>query len=109
MAKDKINGALFKNKNKEKKTHPDYTGMLNIDAEFARELYNRCRDAKNGEMRVNISAWLKEPKEAGKERFMSLNVDFPRETKGGARGADRDDDRGSRSKSRDFDDDIPFD
>lgn len=106
MPKDKVNGALFKNKKKEKKTHPDYTGLVTVDADFARELYNKCRDADSdkGEVRVNISAWLKEPTEKGKDKFMSLNLDFPRPREGG-RGGDRE--RG-RDRSSNFDDEIPF-
>lgn len=104
MPKDKVNGALFKNKKKEKKTHPDYTGLVTMDAEFARELYNKARDAKNGEIRVNISAWLKEPKKSGKEKFMSLNFDFPRGDAGKGGGNDR----GRSRNDDDFSDDIPF-
>ncbi len=46
-------GSLWKNKKKEKETHPDYTGTVMVNGE---EMY--------------ISAWLKESKNGAK--FMSL-------------------------------------
>lgn len=52
---DTNRGALFKNERKEKETHSDYNGTLNVNGE---EFY--------------LNAWLKESK-AGK-KFFSLSV-----------------------------------
>ena len=49
-------GALFKNNRKEKDTHPDYTGSLNVEGE---EFY--------------LDAWLKESKKDGK-KFFSVSI-----------------------------------
>lgn len=51
-----LSGALFKNKRKERDTHPDYTGTCKIDGE---EFW--------------ISAWLNKPKgNPNGETYMSL-------------------------------------
>ena len=57
-------GSLFKNDRKEKDTHPDYRGTINVDG---REW--------------EISAWLKD---GAKGKFMSLAVKEPYQKGGGA-------------------------
>lgn len=50
-------GALFKNARKEQDSHPDYEGSCVMDD--GREYW--------------ISAWIKQPKDATKKKFMSLS------------------------------------
>ena len=74
-------GALFKNDRKEKESHPDYRGQLNV-----------------GGVEYWISAWLKTGK---KGKFMSLAIQPKDEApKGKAKAKSVSDD--------DFDSDVPF-
>lgn len=76
-------GTLGRNKRKEKDTHPDYSGQINV----------------NG-VDYWLSGWLKENKTTG-EKFFSLSV-RPKEEKSEVY---RDDKKPARS---DMDDEIPF-
>lgn len=83
-------GVLFKNHDKEKDTHPDYRGSINVDG---KELW--------------LSAWLKESKKDG-SKFMSLSVKPKLESdRGSPPTGGRNDPRPAQN---DFDDDgsIPF-
>ena len=80
MSYDNINkGTLGKNKRREKDSHPEYTGKLNV-----------------GGVDYWLSAWLKTNKETG-EKFFSLTVN-PKGAKKKAKAESHDE----------FNDDIPF-
>ena len=55
-------GSIFKNEKKEKETHPDYTGQVNV----AGKLYN-------------ISAWINESKSGKKYFGLSVSIPKPKE------------------------------
>lgn len=89
-------GALFKNDRREKDTHPEYNGSINVDGQ---EFW--------------LSAWIKE---GSKGKFFSLSVKPKDEQRGGGHGGSR---GGAPQRQRpapatqqpadDFaDDDIPF-
>lgn len=80
-------GALFKNNRKEKDSHPDYNGSLNV-----------------GGHDYWISAWLKTDKNGGK--FMSLSV----KQKDGTEARAEAPKTGAKQQSfaRDLDSEVPF-
>jgi len=79
MSYDNTNkGTLGKNKRKEKDTHPDYSGQINVEGTD-----------------YWLSGWLKTNKETG-EKFFSLSVK-PKEPR-----------REKKQQKEDFSDNIPF-
>ena len=52
-------GSIFKNEKKEKETHPDYTGQINV-----------------GGTLYNISAWVNESKDG--KKYFGLQVSIPK-------------------------------
>lgn len=58
MAYDNTNrGAIFRNTKKEKETHPDYTGTINVEG-----------------VEYFIDGWLKETKTEPKKKFFSFSL-----------------------------------
>lgn len=89
MAYDNTNsGMLARNERKEKDTHPDFTGTLNVDG-----------------VDYWLSAWVNEGKAGGKmegKKYFSIKIN--RKDSGQSRPAPR----RSSSDFDSFDDDIPF-
>lgn len=89
MAYDNTNsGMLSKNERKQEDSHPDYTGVLNVDG-----------------VDYWLSAWIKTGKDGGKlagKKFFSLAVQ-PKE-----KPAAKPEPRKDSGKPQDMDDDIPF-
>lgn len=77
---DTNRGALFKNDKKEKDTHPDYKGSINVDG-----------------TEYWVSSWIKTSKSGGK--FMSLSVTPKEEAKPTGK---------SKTVKSDELDDVPF-
>lgn len=102
MAYDNTNsGALFKNTKKEKDTHPDYNGSINVDG-----------------VDYWLNAWLKTSAKTG-DKFMSLSVkpkevakpaprQGPRFDGAVARQLDNKPDPRKGSGFDDMDSDLPF-
>ena len=84
-------GALFVNDRKQKDTHPDYEGTLDLDEELVRCLLDQL---KAGEVpKLDIKGWKKVGK-SGK-KFLSLSPKPPykkgESTGGGSRSSGADD------------------
>lgn len=78
MAFDKsrqTGGALFNNTRKERETHPDRTGYIEITPEFYRVIGEHMAKANGGTIRLDVSAWVKKSDRAGE--FLSLALKEP--------------------------------
>ena len=79
MAFDKskqASGALFKNDRKQRDTHPDYTGNIEITPEFLAEIQ------KNVGKKFQLSGWIKQGQRGS---YISLSMQPPWE--GGQRSS----------------------
>ena len=81
-------GSIWKNDRKEKDTHPDFTGSLNVDG-----------------VEYWVSAWKRKPDASPKAPALSFSVK-PKED---VQRASNNNDRAEPvNRAPDFDDDIPF-
>ena len=89
---DENKGVLFKNDKEGNEKRPDYTGRINV-----------------GGHEYELAAWIRTP-DAGGAKFMSLNVQEPRERQQSATPQERQAQQqpSGLSSFDDFDDDIPF-
>lgn len=78
-------GILSKNDRREKDTHPEYNGTINVDG-----------------VEYWLSGWLKERKD-GSGKFFSLSVKRKEQTKGPSKA-----EYSSRPLSEELDDTVPF-
>lgn len=71
---DKPRGALFVNSRKEKDTHPDHRGNLELDRDLIKELVNQVN---NGEQfgKMEVVGWNKSSDRAG--NYISLSANKP--------------------------------
>jgi hypothetical protein len=121
MAYDGPGGAMFKNNKKERDTHPDLTGFVELTDEVVRSINDQAADGVKYP-KIEISGWSKVSSKGNK--FISLSAKKPWEKNaggsrggsgGGSRGGysrdDRRDNRGRDQRRTDdfnLDDEIPF-
>lgn len=112
MAYDGPGGALFKNNRKERDTHPDLTGFVELTEELVRAINDQAADGVKYP-KIEISGWSKVSGKGNK--FISLSAKKPwekTESRGGS-GSRGGQDQGRaysdrNTRSNDIDDDIPF-
>ena len=125
MAYDGPGGAMFKNNRKERDTHPDLTGFVELTDEVIRSINDQAASGVKFP-KVEISGWSKVSSKGNK--FISLSAKKPYEggsrSGGGSRGGysqgggQRNDSRGGYDQGReygnrntnhdDLNDEIPF-
>lgn len=120
MAYDGPGGAMFKNNRKERDTHPDLTGFVELTDEVIRSINDQAASGVKYP-KIEISGWSKVSSKGNK--FISLSAKKPWEKNsggGGSRGgySQGGGSRGSYDQGReysqrntnanDIDDDIPF-
>ena len=84
MAYDGPGGAMFKNNRKERDTHPDLTGFVELTDEVIRSINDQAASGVKFP-KVEISGWSKVSSKGNK--FISLSAKKPYE--GGSRGGSR--------------------
>jgi hypothetical protein len=111
MAYDGPGGALFKNSRKERDTHPDLQGNIELSQEAVQSVIEQAnRGVKYP--KLDLSGWSKVSSKGNK--FISLSAKKPWEKSGGggySRDDRRDDNRGGghqRKDDFDLNDEIPF-
>lgn len=103
MAYDGPGGAIFKNNKKQKDTHPDLTGFIELSDECVASIKEQIgRGVKYP--KIELSAWSKVSQKGNK--FMSLSAKKPWEAQsGGGNGGGYSQ---NNSRSDDLNDEIPF-
>lgn len=110
-------GVLFTNNRKQKDSHPDYTGNIELEAQVVHDLYAQLQEGiKNP--KLDIAGWRKQSSKG--TTFISLrgNVIYERTERGKQGGAGQSGgsprqeraapQRDQRRSSNDIDDEIPF-
>jgi hypothetical protein len=121
MAYDGPGGALFKNNRKERDSHPDLQGNIELSEEAVQSVLDQMKSGVKYP-KLDLSGWTKVSGKGNK--FISLSAKKPWEKSGGGRNDRRDDDRGGYSRDDrrdndrgrdqrrdsgfDLDDEIPF-
>jgi hypothetical protein len=110
MAYDGPGGALFKNNRKERDTHPDLQGNIELSQEAVQSVIDQMKSGIKYP-KLDLSGWSKVSSKGNK--FISLSAKKPWEKSGssGDRDDRRDNDRGrDQRRNNDFniDDEIPF-
>lgn len=85
------NTNVFRNKDKEAASHPDFTGTVTLSKEVLRDLVDKLKAGKAPTLRVAM--WEKEGQKAGTYYSMSVSVPKPKQ---------------ASKPAVDDDDEIPF-
>ena len=107
MAYDGPGGALFKNSRKERDTHPDLQGNIELSQEAVQSVIEQAnRGVKYP--KLDLSGWSKVSSKGNK--FISLSAKKPWEKSGGYSqgGGSRGGYSQGNNRSNDIDDEIPF-
>jgi hypothetical protein len=104
MAYDGPGGALFKNNRKERDTHPDLQGNIELSQEAVQSVIDQMKSGVKYP-KLDLSGWSKVSSKGNK--FISLSAKKPWEKSGGGSSGGGYSQR--NNNSNDIDDDIPFD
>jgi hypothetical protein len=100
MAYDGPGGALFKNNRKERDTHPDLQGNIELSQEAVQSVIEQAnRGVKYP--KLDLSGWTKMSSKGNK--FISLSAKKPWEKGGGGSSGGY-----GQGRNNDIDDEIPF-
>jgi len=100
MAYDGPGGALFKNSRKERDTHPDLQGNIELSQEAVQSVIEQAnRGVKYP--KLDLSGWTKMSSKGNK--FISLSAKKPWEKGGGGSSGGY-----GHGRNNDIDDEIPF-
>ena len=110
MAYDGPGGALFKNAKKQRDSHPDLQGNIELSQEAVQSVMDQVKSGVKYP-KLDLSGWTKVSSKGNK--FISLSAKKPWEKSGG--GYDQGDRGGSsggynqgNNRNNDIDDEIPF-
>jgi len=99
---NKAYGNVFKNRSKQKDSHPDYRGDVKLSSVFIEEIKNLPMNAE-GYVVLEFSGWIKQGPKAGS--YISCNLQAPRAQAEPRQGNAQ---RPASQPAYDLEDDVPF-